>query len=191
MRLSNRRKELNVLHKALRETFTEGTSAQVTIAQFLRLHGILHSARVTPQTPWSYEDVLLDNLDEDIFRRVPENQEHSVVWIVWHLSRIEDITMNLLVAEREQVFEQDNWQEKIRSPIKHTGNSTGLGVAKALSVAVDLGALRQYRYAVGRATREIVSNLTVEDFNRQPSSLQLQKILDEGSVLPIAYGVVD
>lgn len=191
MNLANRRKELNALHKGLREAFEGGADAQVAITKFLELHGILHSTQVAPEVSWSYEDFLLADLEEDLFRRIPENRDHSVLWIVWHLSRIEDITMNMLVAEREQVFEGGGWQERIQSPIKHTCNGTGLDVAEVLSAAVDLKALRQYRYAVGRATRQIVSDLKQEDFKRKPAQEQLQKILDEGAVLPVGIGVVD
>lgn len=191
MKLARRRKELNALHKELRAAFEDGEDAQVFIAKFLALHGILHSACVAPDAPWSYEDLLLEDLEEALFRRIPEQREHSIVWILWHLSRIEDITMNMLVAQREQIFEQGAWQERIQSPFKHTCNGTGLEVTEALSAAVDIEALRQYRYAVGRATRKIVSSLTQEDFLRKPSQKQLQKILDEGAVLPVGIGVVD
>jgi hypothetical protein len=191
MKLANRGKEINTLHKGLREAFDGGADARVAIARFLELHGMLHSTRVAPEATWSYEDELLDDLEEDLFRYIPENRDHSVVWIVWHLSRIEDITMNLLVAEREQIFEEDGWQERIQSPIKHTCNGTGLDVAETLSAAVDVEALRQYRYAVGNATRQIVSVLTQEDFKHKPSAHQLQNILDEGAVLPVGIGVVD
>lgn len=191
MNLANRRKELNALHKGLREAFEGGADDQVAITKFSELHGILHSTQVAPEASWSYEDYLLADLEDDLFRWIPENREHSIVWIVWHLSRIEDITMNMLVAERKQVFEEGGWQERIQSPIKHTCNGTGLDVTEALSAAVDLQALRQYRYAVGRVTRQIVSDLKQKDFKRRPAQEQLHRILDEGAVLPVGMDVVD
>ena len=63
MSLANRRKELNALHKVLREAFEGGADAQVALAKFLELHGILHSTRVAPQAPWSYEDLLLEDIE--------------------------------------------------------------------------------------------------------------------------------
>lgn len=191
MCLEEYRKELNPRQKALRQALQAGSGEKEPIQKFLILHGILHSARVAPEAPWSYEDLLLDGLDEARFRVIPEGEEHSLVWILWHLSRIEDLTMNLLVGTGCQVFETGGWQAKMGSPIKHTGNGTGLEVTRQLSAAVDIPALRQYRHAVGRATRQVVSGLTCADFTRKVAPEMLQRILDEGAVLPEGIGVVE
>lgn len=185
------RKELNPRQKALREALTRGEDAREALRLFMELHGILHARHVAPDSPWSYEDLLLDDLPEAYFRRIPDGGEHSVVWIVWHLSRIEDVTMNLLVAGRDQVFEVGNWLDKTKSPFKHTLNGTGLDAAARLSAAVDIPALRAYRFAVGRATREIVQGLTCADFKRKPAPENLGRITAEGAVIEAGQGVVD
>lgn len=191
MSLESLRKELNPRHKALREALTTGDDAPEAIRLFLELHAILHSRRVAPDSLWSYEDLLLEDLPEDRFRRIPEGEEHSLVWIIWHLSRIEDVTMNLLVAGRDQVFETGGWQEKMKSPVRHTLNGAGLAVTRQLSATVDLAALRAYRYAVGRATREVVQGLTQPDFKRKPAPENLECIMTEGAVIEVGRSVVD
>lgn len=191
MVFSDRRKELNQRQKELRQALTQGTDIQASIQCFLTLHGMLHSADVAPEAPWSYEDLLLDDLDEAAFRKIPEGQEHSVVWIVWHLSRVEDVTMNLLVAGRDQVFTRGGWLEKIHAPFKHTGNGTGIDAASALSKQVDISALRAYRFAVGQTTRQIISGLTPQDLKRKMDPLRLQRIIDEGAVIEAGSGVVE
>jgi hypothetical protein len=191
MDLQKLRKELNTRQKALREALTQCVDADHAIDHFLSLHGILHSWRVAPDAPWSYEDGLLDDLEEIQFRAIPKGEEHSLAWIVWHLSRIEDITMNLLVAGGDQIFEKEGWLEKTHSPYRDTLNGTGLDEARRMSQQVDLVALRDYRYAVGRSTRVIVSSLNCEDLKRKPDPGHLQRILDEGGVKPAGLGVVD
>ncbi len=191
MALAEGRKELNALQKDLRTALSSGQGHPTAIQKFLDLHGILHSKSVAPLSPWSYEDLLLNELTESDFRTIPDGEEHSIIWIVWHLSRIEDVTMNLLVADREQVFEKGGWLRKTRSPIKHTGNGTGVAVTAMLSESVDVHALRAYRFAVGRATRKIVKSLSPADLNRKMTSRQLQRILDEGAVVQEGIGVVE
>ena len=191
MSMTDRRKELNQRQKELRLALSQSGESQLAIQRFLTLHGILHSMRVAPDAPWSYEDLLLDGLDEETFRKIPEDQEHSVIWIVWHLSRIEDITMNLLVAGRDQVFTSGGWFEKTGAPFKHTGNGTGVETVRALSERVDITALRHYRYAVGYATRQIIPALTNQDLKRKVDSLQLERVIDEGAVDKAGKGVVD
>jgi hypothetical protein len=191
MKLDVRRKELNTRQKALRQALEAGSDESLVIQRFLDLHGILHSAQVATEAPWSYEDLLLNEVEEDQFRIIPEGEDHSIAWIIWHLSRIEDITMNLLLAGRDQVFEAGGWLAKTKSPIKHTCNGTGAEVAQALSAVLEIPALRAYRHAVGRATREVVQNLTRADFSRKVDRHNLQRVVDEGGVVEAGYSVVD
>ena len=191
MDFADRRKELNPRQKALRQALVEDKNAGLAIERFLALHGILQSSQVAPEAPWSYEDYLLDGLEEHHFRAIPERETHSLIWILWHLSRIEDLTMNLLVAGRDQVFEAGGWLAKIKSPIRHTCNGTGEAVTRALSEAMDIPALRDYRYAVGRATRQVVKALTEADFSRDVDPASLQRVVDEGAVIEPGLGVVD
>lgn len=191
MSLPEHLKKLNDLHKSLRQTLARGDDAQQVIDCFLLLHSQLHSRQVSPLTPWSYEDFLLEGLGEVEIREVPEGQVHSTGWILWHLSRVEDLTMNLLVAGNNQVFESEGWEAKIKSPIKHTGNGTGLEVTKALSADVDIDALRDYRVSVGISTQKIVKALNLEDFKRKVSPENIQRILDEGGVMQEGRDVVN
>jgi len=66
-----------------------------------------------------------------------------------------------------------------------------MAVTASLSKAIDLAALRDYRYAVGSATRKIIQTLTWEDFKRKQEPAQLQRVLDEGAVLPVGMGTID
>jgi hypothetical protein len=183
--------QLNNLHKSLRQALTKGVDAQQVVETFLALHSQLHSKQVSPHISWSYEDFLLAGLEEAQYRQIPPGEDHSIAWIIWHLTRVEDVTMNLLVAGCDQVFEREGWLAKTGSPIKHTGNGTGLAVAQALSSAVDIDALRAYRVAVGVVTQEIVRGLTLEDFKRKVSPTHIQRILDEGAVIQPGMDVVD
>lgn len=191
MNFDRRHRQLNSLQKALRQALEGDMDESLVIERFLALHGILHSVEVAPEAPWSYEDQLLGDLEEGQFRAIPEGEEHSIIWILWHLSRIEDVTMNLLVAGKDQVFESGGWLEKINAPFKHTCNGTGIEMTRALSVAVDVSALRAYRHAVGRITREIVKKLTKTEFSRKVDPENLQRVIDEGAVIEAGYGVVE
>jgi hypothetical protein len=62
--------------------------------------------------PWSFEDEILDDMTEEQVRRIPQGCEHSVAWCIWHIACIEDVTMNLLVADRPQVLRRGHWLER-------------------------------------------------------------------------------
>jgi hypothetical protein len=122
---------------------------------------------------------------------MPAGSEHSVAWILFHLARIEDITMNLLVAGTPQLFTQDGWGKKMKVAILHSANNMDDRTVAALTAQLDLEALRSYRQAVGRRTREIVQSLKPEQFKRKAEASRLQHVLDEGALLPEAIGILN
>jgi hypothetical protein len=113
----NKSKLLNKQQTELRKAMTEGDQFDKAIQLFLVQHAILHSRDVTQgeethSDSWSYEDAILNDMVEERIRCIPVNEEHSIAWCFWHLARIEDKAMNLLVAGTSQVYTQDNWLKR-------------------------------------------------------------------------------
>jgi hypothetical protein len=152
---------------------------------------MLHSGEVSAASNWSFEDALLADLSDEQLRRIPPKQEHSMVWILWHIARIEDVTMNLLVAGSAQLFLQESWPERLGITLRHTGNEMELVEVQEFSQAVDVETLRAYRLAVGRRTREIVRQLQPEDLKRKVDPERLQRVSDEGAVVAAAQDILD
>lgn len=71
----------------------------------------------------TFEDELWEGLDENTFRTSKNEKGRTITYGIWHSTRIEDITMNLLVAGDKQIFNRENWQERINSKIIDTGNA--------------------------------------------------------------------
>jgi hypothetical protein len=183
------RKTWNKDQKHFRSVLESHTQHEEAIRLFLIQHGVMHSAKVAPEAPWSFEDMLFDDLSNEVFRRVPRNAEHSIAWLVWHLACIEDITMNMLVAGRPQVL--GDWQPRLKISAVDAGNLMPPKKVIELSEAVDRQALRGYRAAVGLATREIVQQLTPEHLKARVDPARLQQVLDQGAVLPSAIELIE
>jgi len=158
---------------------------------FLRQHAMLHAAEMAHSGLHSFADEALEGLSEADFRRIPPKSEHSVAWILWHLARIEDVTMNLLVAGSPQLFNQENWPERLKVTVRETGNALDETGIADLSAAVDLEALLLYRLAVGRRTRQIVQRLRPGDFEQKVDPACLERIMAEGAVEPPARGLIE
>jgi hypothetical protein len=161
------------------------------IKLFMEQHAMLHSARVAETDLWSYEDALLDDMPEEQFRRVPPKGEHSVAWLVWHMARCEDITMNLLVAGTPQVQSQNDWLERMKISTRDMGNTMDAAEIANFSVAIDIEAVRGYRLAVGRRTREIVAQLQPADLKRKVDPVRIDQVRAEGAVLEAAWGIAE
>jgi hypothetical protein len=137
------------------------------------------------------EDEVWQGLTEPAARRIPPKCEHSIVWCLWHLTRCEDITMNMLAAGTPQLLLKEGWFEQMRVPDRDTGNAMNLEEITAFSNRIDLPALRAYRLAVGRRTREIVKSLEPAQVKCKVDPVRLQRVRDEGAVLESEQWLLD
>jgi hypothetical protein len=161
------------------------------LQMFLSQHAMLHSARISRAGLWSYEDTLLNDITEEQARRIPSNCEHSVVWCIWHIARIEDVTMNILVADGSQIFEAGNWSSKLRITARDTGNAMDMKGVVRLSAAIPIDSLRAYRLAVGRQTRKIVQRLSPETLKQKVDRSRLERVVKERAVTEAASGILE
>jgi len=164
---------------------------QKAIELFLIQHAMVHSAKVSKAKLWSFEDQVLDNLTEDQVRCIPPGDEHSIAWILFHLTRCEDITMNMLVAGTPQLFVRDGWAKKLKIAVFHSANSMEARDVANLSAQIDVDELRAYRQSVGRKTREVVRKLKPEELRTKAEASRLQKVVEAGAVLPEAIGILN
>jgi len=147
---------------------------------FLDLHSKLHLASVS-DTGQNEADALLGDLETHEYCIMPTSKDETIAWVLWHISRIEDLTMNILVAGNDQLFNEE-WKKRINSPITDTGNAMSDDEIMDLSRRIDIGNLIAYRNAVGRKTREIVGALSAGDMARKVSAEELAAIKRVGGV---------
>lgn len=171
--------------KQLRELILKQDKIEESKNLCLSLHSMVHSSIMSGINKKTFEDELWEELDDNTFRTATNEKGRTIAYGIWHSTRIEDITMNILVAEDEQIFNIGNWKEKINSKIIDTGNAmTGEEIIE-FSKNINMQELKNYRIAVGRKTREIIKNLTSDDMKRKFEKYRLQQIIDEGAVLDV------
>ncbi|MCK4899059.1 MAG: hypothetical protein KAS38_09795, partial [Anaerolineales bacterium] len=115
----------------------------------------------------------------------------SIAWNIWHIARIEDVAMNMLVAGSPQILEQSNWSERMKIVVRDTGNAMSEEGVANLSRTIDIKGLREYRLTVGRGTRQIVKQLQPEDLKQKVDPARLQNVMEEGAVVEAASGLID
>ncbi len=173
----------------LRRIMMSSSQHRKAIELFLKQHAMLHSAKMAQTEPWSFEDEVLNDMIEGQIRRIPKNCDHSVAWNIWHIARIEDVTMNLLVDGSPQILQRDNWLERISVSARDTGNAMNRDEIATLSATIDIEALRAYRLAVGRRTHEIVKGLRPEELKQKVQPSRLQQVMDKGALVEAAAGI--
>jgi hypothetical protein len=188
--MNSNRKLWNDGQQKLRRALASNDHSKA-IEYFLTQHAMVHATKVSRMSLWSFEDEIWHGLTTEIFRAIPPRSEHSVAWIFFHIARIEDITMNMLVAGTPQLYTRDKWAGKLKSTVHHSANKMDFDSVANLSSVLDMDALRDYRLAVGRRTREIVRHIQPGEFAQKVDSARLQKVLDVGAVTKEAIEIVN
>ncbi len=171
--------------KELRKIILKPDKIQESKSLALSLHSMVHLSIMSGVDKKTFEDELWEGLDENTFRTSQNQKGRTIAYGIWHCTRIEDITMNLLVAGDKQIFNRENWQEKINSNITDTGNAMTEDDIMEFSKNINMEELKNYRIEVGRRTRDIVENLSTQDMKRNFDKHRLQRILDERAVLDV------
>ena len=149
----------------------------------LEMHAMVHTSEMSKAGFETYEDILWGGLEDKAFRTMPTAKDVTIAWNIWHLTRIEDITANILIAGGNQIINSTNWLNKLHTKFTDTGNAMTDDEINQLSAEIDRDELLNYRIAVGRRTRDIVGHLTFSDLKRKMKPESLQRILDEKGVL--------
>lgn len=185
------RKLWNEQQKVLRRALYSGEDYPATRQLFFQQHAMLHRAAMADAGLWSYEDQVWLGLSEADARCIPPDGEHSIAWIFWHITRIEDVTMNMLIAGGAQVMLGGSWHEQMGMTARDTGNGMPAQAVAQLSETIHLEALRSYRLLVGRQTRAVVQRLSAAELTQKVTPARLQQLVREGAVLPAAQDVLD
>ena len=122
-------------------------------------HATVHASDLAgAEAVFSYQELVCGGLAEEQLRLRPAAGQNSLVWLIWHMSRCEDITLNLAIADDAQVLD-DEWRRQLRVDRVDIGTGMSPTEVAELSERVDVDALRAYRLAVGRRSREILTGL--------------------------------
>lgn len=184
-------KKWNEQQQVLQHSLKRIENHPTAIRLFLNHHAMVHSAKMSQAELWSFEDEVLDDLTESEIRRIPQDGEHSIAWVLLHLARIEDVTMNILVAGRPQIFQDENWLTKMEFISNETGNALDQTGISILSKGINIDALRTYRISVGRRTREIVKQLQPGEFRQRVNPARLERLTNDGAIVESTRWLID
>jgi hypothetical protein len=181
-RAEGNRKYWNEQHFLLRRLLEKDQDLPKAIELFISHHAMVHTAKLQASGRRSFQDEVLRGLTDEQMRSIPSGHANSVAWMLWHITRIEDATMNVLLADGLQVFHRGNWQSKLNSPYVDVGNEMTAEEIRTLSKVVNLPALLAYRLAVGKRTRQVVGRINAEALTRKPLPERLNRLAKDGTV---------
>ena len=130
---------------------------------FLEQHSAMHTAAVGGNKMSAADRAFAGVIDEQMRVR-PREDLNSLAWLMWHIARVEDIVVNQVVGGGGQLFD-DAWMKRLNVARRDFGIGMTSPEVTELTQRIDVGALREYRDAVGRRTREVVSAFRPEDWS--------------------------
>jgi len=171
---NEKQKNLNALLPN-QSTFAKG------INLLLEMHSLLHDKKVYKITTETFYDDLWENMKDETCRII-SGKETSILWNIWHISRIEDIISNILIGKKETVFNEEI-QAKLNIKIKDTGNAMTYSEIESFNKDINIRELKAYRLKVGKSTQKIIKAIEFSDIKRKVEKEQLEIIKQNGGVI--------
>lgn len=159
----------------------------------LEVHAMVHPAEISGRGEKTIADYVFDYMQKGNQNQLVPREDYDVdlhyagtrtvpmCWQFWHTYRIEDLVSNILMANQNQIFDEE-WQRKIGASITDTGNALELEEAVAFGKTINVEALQEYMITVGKNTRRILEKVTLEQINSMVPEKRVMRILEEGGV---------
>lgn len=146
-------------------------------ALFLADHSRIHAAATSTADELSaaggftMQDSTLEHLEDADLRASPDRL-CSIVWHLWHMTRIEDVVVNTLLRAAPEILDRETggipWLARLGVDVRLVGTGDTDDEVRAFSERVDLSALLEYRDAVGRETRAWVQDADLDALDAVP-----------------------
>ncbi|MBN9386702.1 MAG: DinB family protein [Chloroflexi bacterium] len=168
-------------HKELNTQIRNADAFSDAVKLTLELHAELHNSKISGIRGENPVDLLFEDLEPAEFALNPSPKDATIAWATWHIARIEDLTMNILVAGGVQVF-NEAWKERMQVSITDTGNALSLDEIIEFSQRICTRELLYYREDVALRSREILQHMKPADMKRKVTAGNIARIRAEGGV---------
>ena len=180
------RKKWTSRQDLLRKALASKPRFDEAIALFLEQHAAVHTAQISNPNIWSLHDEVLTELSSEQIQLIPATGQNSIAWLLWHITRIEDMTINTFTMDQAQVWNKD-WSNRLGYPSPDCGAGMNDEEVAAFSAAIIPEVLLEYRAAVGQQTRRSVSKLTAAQSREIVPDTVVHRLVGEGSISAQAH----
>lgn len=156
---------------------------------YLVQHARAHSVTMAGGVP-SNQDIALRDLTPAQICKRPIPGVNSLAFVLWHTTRAEDIGVNVIVANRTQIFDEGSWGDRLKITRRDLGSGMTYDEVDTFNTQIDVEALLEYRVAVGRRTQEVVRGLDLAVLSEPIDGAVVQRLREQGAFGPYAEFVV-
>ena len=145
---------------------------------FLIRHGRMHA----------HVERLPEGLDDRQIRARVHPAVNPLAWLLWHMARAEDSTINLLIVDRPQILDS-GWGRRLHVSRRDVGTGMTAGEVDELSAQVHLASLMEYWRAVGTRTADVVDSLSPADLDEIVDPERIHRFAAQTAAEPARAGL--
>ena len=163
MKYFDKNNKLTIMHKELNKIIRKPEMLETSKNLFINLYSKLKKQ--------------IDNLFIELKNSINEN----IIWNLWHIIRIEDLTVNILIREKESIL-NEKLKNELNISITDTGNSLSKEEIKKLAKEINIDKLKYYNDKISERIINLIKKLKAEDMKRKINKISLDKIINESGV---------
>lgn len=120
---------------------------------------------------------LREELPEQAFRTRVTPKTPPIIWLLWHMARVEDMGLSRFVWKKPQLY-NEAWHQKINTNIWHYGTSMTDAQVDQLAERIDVYALLDYQREVTRRTRQELSRMDPSILDEILGEEEVRRVLE-------------
>lgn len=119
----------------------------------------------------------LKNKIDNLFKELKDCKNENIIWNLWHIMRIEDLIVNILICEKESIL-NEKLKNELNISITDTGNSLTKEEIKKFAKNINIKKLKYYSDKISKNTINLIKRLKAEDIKRKINKINLEKIIN-------------
>lgn len=119
----------------------------------------------------------LKNKIDNLFKELNDYKNENIIWNLWHIMRIEDLIVNILICEKESIL-NEKLKNELNISITDTGNSLTKEEIKKFAKNINIKKLKYYNDKIKKNTINLIKRLKAEDIKRKINKINLEKIIN-------------
>lgn len=119
----------------------------------------------------------LKNKIDNLFKELNDYKNENIIWNLWHIMRIEDLIVNILICEKESIL-NEKLKNELNISITDTGNSLTKEEIKKFAKNINIKKLKYYSDKISKNTINLIKRLKAEDVKRKINKINLEKIIN-------------
>ena len=119
----------------------------------------------------------LKNKIDNLFKELNDYKNENIIWNLWHIMRIEDLIVNILICEKESIL-NEKLNNELNISITDTGNSLTKEEIKKFAKNINIKKLKYYSDKISKNTINLIKRLKAEDIKRKINKISLEKIIN-------------